>query len=80
MTQAQNLLMSLLNLGLMAAGVFCILKGGFAVHSGNDGNDDINIRGWKKISSWWALGAVMLIPGAWGQFGGLIQNVWQQLF
>lgn len=80
MNQAQTLMLQILAIGLMAAGVACFLKGGFAVHSGNDGNDDINIRGWKKISSWWALGAVMTIPGAWMQFGGLIQNIWQSLF
>ncbi|GAT07646.1 hypothetical protein H7I77_25170 [Mycolicibacterium novocastrense] len=80
MNQAQDLLMSILNLGLMAAGVFCMLKGGFAVHAANNGNDDINISGWKRITSWWALGAIMLIPGAWNQFGSLIMNVWQSLF
>jgi hypothetical protein len=79
--QAQNLMMSVLNLALMAAGVACYIKGAFAVHSGSSGgNDDVNIAGWKRISSWWALGSIMLIRGSWGQFGHLIENLYHQLF
>ncbi|MGD9622191.1 MAG: hypothetical protein AB7G47_19385 [Mycolicibacterium sp.] len=81
MGQAQDLAMKALNIGLMFAGVLCLLKGGFGVHkNSNGGNDDINMAGWKSMASWWAMGGVMLGTGTYGMFANFFNGVAQYLF
>ena len=56
MNQAQEVALRLMGIATMFAGVLCIVKGGFSVHSHNNGQDELNMRAWKSIASWSALG------------------------
>jgi hypothetical protein len=75
MNQAQEVLLRVLGIATMAAGVLCVVKGGFSVHSHNNGQDEMNLRAWKSIASWWALGGIILASGSYMVFQRFVNNV-----
>lgn len=81
MGQAQDFVIKLLGLGLVVAGGFAILRGAFGVHkTSNAGNDDIHIAGWKTLTSWWALGGIILAGGSYMTFARFFNGIFQYLF
>jgi hypothetical protein len=79
MGQAQDFAIKFMGIALMFAGILCVVKGGFSVHKNNGGNDDINLAGWKSISSWWALGGIILAGGSYMTFMQFINGIFNYL-
>lgn len=76
MGQAQDFVIKLIGIGMLFAGGLCMVKGAFSVHkSSNGGGDDLNIAGWKSISSWWALGGVILAGGSYMTFAQFFNGI-----
>lgn len=79
MGQVQELVIRLIGIALMASGGLCIVRGGFGVHKANNGNDDINMAGWKSMGSWWALGGIQLSAGSYMAFMKFFNNIFHYL-
>lgn len=79
MNQVQELVIRFIGIALMVGGGMCITKGAFSVHKQNNGGDDINIAGWKSMSSWWAIGGVQLASGTWMAFMRFFSGVFHYL-
>jgi hypothetical protein len=80
MNQVQELVMHFIGIALMAGGGLCIAKGALSVHKQNNGADDINLAGWKSMSSWWALGGVQLASGSYMAFMRFFNAIFHYLF
>lgn len=81
MGQAQDFVIKFLGIALMFAGALCIVKGAFGVHKGSaGGNDDINIAGWKTLTSWWAMGGIILAGGSYMTFAQFFNGIFNYLF
>lgn len=76
---------------LFAFGAILLAKGGGSLAStrNKDGNDDVNVKGWKGLGSNWAGAALLLGVGAgstasgafgnFGQFANWAQSVWNYI-
>jgi hypothetical protein len=81
MGQAQDFIVKLIGIAMLVAGGLCIVKGAFSVLGKNAaGGDDLNIAGWKSISSWWALGGVILAGGSYMTFAQFFNGIFSFLF